>query len=300
MEKTYHKTYKKKKKLGSYPYASVVFSIFLALFAIGLFGLLLLHTNQLSELIRENVEIQVYLDKEITESQKLKLEKTLSGKSWVYVKEGEPQLRFISKKEAAQKFIEETGEDFLTFLGENPLRDAFTIKIQPTAQSPEQMKRIQKDIERMNGVYEVTYIENLIASINKNVTRISLVLLSVAILMVLTVMVLINNTIKLALFSQRFLIRSMQLVGATGGFIQRPFLRRSLLHGFFAGLLASVVLLLLLQYANQVIVDLQKLQNYELIAILCGVLILIGMLISVLSTYRAINKYLKLSLDDLY
>lgn len=300
MEQTYHKTYKKKKKLGSYPYVSVVFSIFLALFAIGLFGLLLLLTQQLSGIIRENVEIQVYLDKNVTKNQKIKLEKTIGSKSFVAVKDGEPQIRFISKEQAAEKFIEETGEDFLTFLGENPLRDAFAIKILAEAQNKENLTFLKSKIEEMAGVYEVTYVENLITSINRNVTRISVVLLSVAILLILTVIILINNTIKLALFSQRFLIRSMQLVGATAGFIQRPFLKRSLLHGVTAGLLASAVLLGILQYANQVIVDLKKLQNIEQIASLFGFLIFTGILISLLSTYRAINKYLKLSLDDLY
>src|SRR5699024_10257158 len=124
--------YKKKKKLGSYPYVSVVFSITLALFVIGLFGLLLLHANQLKELVRENVEVQVYLNKYITENQRIKINKTLASKDYVLVKDGTPQISYISKEEAAQQFIKETGEDFTNFLGENPLRDAFTVKIKAT------------------------------------------------------------------------------------------------------------------------------------------------------------------------
>ncbi len=291
---------KYKKKLGSYPYISVVFSIFLSLTVIGLFGLLLLHTTKLTELIKDNIEVQVYLKKSITDNQRIQIQKTLSAKDYVAKKDEELQLRFVSKEEAAEEFIEDTGEDFSTFLGENPLRDAYIVKISTEAQSAEKLKEIKVDLEGLTGVFEVVYIESLVESINKNLTKISVALLIFASVLVFIVVMLINNTIKLALFSQRFLIRSMQLVGAKAGFIQRPFLIRSVIHGVLAGIIASGALYALLQFANRRIEDLASLQNTESILALFGILLLLGALIGLGSTYRAIKKYLRLSLDELY
>lgn len=292
--------HKKKKKLGSYPYVSVVFSITLALFVIGLFGLLVLHANSLTRMIRENVSMQVFLNRTISENDKIQIQKTLASKAYVAVVEDQPQISFISKEEAAKEFIEDTGEDFTQFLGENPLRDAYVININTEYQTTDELAKVKLDIERMSGVFEVTYVENLIRSINENLTKVSLVLLGFAVLLVIIVAVLINNTIRLALFSQRFLIRSMQLVGATSGFIQRPFLRRSFFHGIIGGILASVLLLFVLQYVNQQIEDIEKLQEPANILILMGALLVAGGFIGFMSTYRAIRKYLKMSLDELY
>jgi cell division transport system permease protein len=291
---------RKKKKLGSYPFISVIFSISLALFVIGLFGLLMLHANKLTDLVRENIEVQVYLNRTITENERIKIQKTLSTKEYILQKEGEPQVRYISKEEAAEQFIQDTGEDFTQFLGENPLRDAFVLTIQPDFFEPEQLKVLKADIEGISGVFEVTYLENFIASLNKNLTKVSLTLIGFAVLLVFIVMILINNTIRLALFSQRFLIRSMQLVGATKGFIQRPFLMRSLLHGLLGGFFASIFLMLVLEYANRQISDLHALQDPEKIYLLMGFLFVLGGFLGLVSSYRAIRKYLRLSLDELY
>ena len=272
----------------------------MALFVIGLFGLLLLHANALSQMIRENVEIQIFLNQTIAENDRLKIQKTLSSKEYIAETESGQQISFISKEEAAEDFIKETGEDFRQFLGENPLRDAFVIRIKPEYYNTEALQKIKLDIERLGGVFEVTYVESLVESINKNMAKISIVLISFAVLLVIIVSVLINNTIRLALFSQRFLIRSMQLVGATARFIQRPFLTRSVLHGFLGGLLAAALLLLILQYANRQIEDIDQLQDTYKIGILLGGLLLLGGTLGFLSTYRAVSKYLKMSLDELY
>ena len=294
------KTAKKKKKLGSYPYSSVVFSITLALFVIGLFGLLLLHSHKLTKLIKENIEVQAYLHKNLSESERISVLQTLSSKEYIYVKEGEPQITFISKEEALEAFVQNNQEDPLNILGENPLRDAYRIKIDPQYQDSIQLSTLKTDIESLNGVFEVSYPEDKVNYIVKNITKISLILIGFSAILLLTVIILINNTIKLALFSQRFLIRSMQLVGATSGFIQKPFLLRSILHGFMAGILASALLYLLLQYATGQIEALVQLQELNQILLLFVSLILIGMLIGFFSTFRAIRKYIRMSLDDLY
>ncbi len=291
---------RKKKKLGSYPFVSVVFSITLALFVIGLFGLLLLHTNKLTSIIKENIEVQVYLKKDITDNQRIQVQQALSSKDYAAKKDDEVLIGFISKEEAAEQFIKETGEDFSEFLGENPLRDAYILKIAPAFQENEKLLTIKNDIEDMAGVFEVVYVESLVDSINQNLTKISLVLIGFAFVLLLAVVILINNTIKLALFSQRFLIRSMQLVGAKSGFIQKPFLLRATSHGVLAGFIASMVLFGLMNFANQKVEDLSNLQETDKILILFGGLLIVGGVIGFFSTYRAIKKYLRMSLDELY
>ncbi|MEM7107023.1 MAG: permease-like cell division protein FtsX [Bacteroidota bacterium] len=292
-----HKT---KKKLGSYPYFSVVFSIFLSLTVIGIFGLLFIYTNKLTSLIKKNIEVQVYLKKGISDNQRIQVQKTLSTQDFVAKENEALKIRFVSKKQAAEKFIKDTGEDFTTFLGDNPLRDAYIVNIAEENQSPEQLVEIKKEIEKITGVFEVVYVENLVESINKNLTKISMWLLIFSIILILIVILLINNTIKLALFSQRFLIRSMQLVGAKAGFIQRPFLIRSIVHGLLAGALASLVVLGLLQFAQSEIEDLANLQSNTALGLLFAVLLILGVIIGLGSTYRAMKKYLRLSLDELY
>ncbi len=291
---------RKKKKLGSYPFVSVMLSISLALFVIGLFALLVVHTNKLTEIIKANVEMQVYLNKDVTENQRLQIQKTLSTKDYIYRVDGEAQLFYKSREEAASEFIEDTGEDFTNFIGDNPLRAAYRIKIDPAFHGNEQMAEIREDIEAITGVFEVDYVPNLVASINENTRLIGGALLGVALLLLIVVVLLINNTIKLALFSQRFLIRSMQLVGARRSFIQWPFLRRSALHGLLAGLFASALLYLILRVANDRIPELSSLQDQNMILSIFGGLLLLGAFIGFISTYRAISKYLKMSLDELY
>lgn len=290
----------KKKKLGNYPHTMVVFSITLALFVIGLFGLLLIHAATLSEKVKENIEMHVYLDRDLTEVQLTRIQKAFAAKEYVAYRGDTAQVRFLSKEEGAKAFLENTGEDFTAFLGDNPLRDAFVLRINAENATSAQLKGIKNDLEGIEGVHEVQYVESLIESINSNIKRISIILLAFAAILVLVVIILINNTIKLALYSQRFLIRSMQLVGATSFFIQRPFLNRAILQGFMSGIFASILLFVLMQYAYHEITELKLLQNNEQTYILMGALIIIGGLIGFFSSYRAVRKYLGMSLDELY
>jgi cell division transport system permease protein len=288
----------RKKKLGSYPYVSVVLSITLALFVIGVFGALVIYSKELERLVRQNVKIQVYLKSQVTETQRTQIEKSLSSKS--FVAKDKEAIQFISKEAAAKQFIEDTGEDFKKFLGENPLRDAYLVRIDEGYHDTESLKKIKAEVEKISGIFQVHYVENVIDSINKNVTKIALILMGLVALLLLVVVLLINNTLRLALFSQRFLIRSMQLVGARSWFIQRPFLFRAGLHGLIAGVIASVLLIFLLSFATKRIEDLSLIQNNNRLLLLLSSLLITGMLVGVLSTYRAVSKYLKLSLDELY
>ena len=293
------KKFRKKKKLGAYQYGSVIFSVTLALLVIGLFGLVVLQANQLTSFIKQNIELQVYLDKDISQNQIKRIQSELQNSDYIST-ESDSALVFISNETAAQKFIEETGEEFSNFLGDNPLRDAFVLKVAEDYQSNEKMQALSEELSTINGVFEVTYVTNLVDSINSNLTKISLIMVGMAGLLIVVVLLLINNTIKLALFSQRFLIRSMQLVGAKSRFIKQPFLNRSLLHGVIAGIIASALLFGILTFANQNIDKLEELQRIEWIAVLYLILIVGGGLLTYLSTARAMNKYRKMSLDELY
>ena len=160
----------KRKKLGSYPYFSVVFSITLALYVIGLFSLLLINANSLSSIVKENIQLHIYLQKEVTTSQKDSLQTLLSQAAFTAKKNGTPQISFVSKEEAAKKFIKETGEDFHEFLGENPLRDAFILGIAADYASNAKLKLLQTQLQTNKSIYEVDYKENMVDDINKNIT----------------------------------------------------------------------------------------------------------------------------------
>jgi cell division transport system permease protein len=291
---------RKKTKLGRFKFVSVLFSTTLSLFILGLFGVIVIQAKTLTSIIRENIEIQVFLNKNITDADKTKIGVLLESKPYILQKEGKSGISYISQEEAAQSFLESTGEDFTKFLDDNPLRDSYTIAIAEEYQTAELIEEIVKEIQSIDGVFEVTYMSDLVESINQNLFKVALVMGGFILILVFTVVMLINNTIRLALFSQRFLIRSMQLVGATRGFIRRPFLGRALLFGLLAGLIASVLLFGIIEYTKANIDGFALLQDYNLLYALFGTLILIGILLSVFSTLQAVNKYLNMSLDELY
>lgn len=266
----------------------------------GLFGALAITTNALTTAIKENVEVQVYLNKPISSNEITRIQKTIASKPYLLNRDDLQSIRHISKEEAARQFIKDTGEDFTSFLGENPLRDVLIVKVAVNHQSIDSLNLIKKEIEQIKGVFEVSYVESLVRSINKNLAKIGVILLGFSSILLLLVIILINNTIKLALFSQRFLIRSMQLVGATAGFIRRPFLVRSFFYGLVSGLISSGIVYLVVNLANRRIEDLGQFYSEEKLYLLFLILIAIGILVAVSSTYAAMRKYLKVSLDELY
>jgi cell division transport system permease protein len=291
---------KAKKQLGYFKFGSVLFSTTLSLFIVGLFGIILIQASSLTKMIRENIEIQVFLDKGLSQQQLGDLRKNLAERPFVLHTEDSVYLRFISNKEAAETFIQNTGEDFTQFLEDNPLRDSYVFSVSEEFQSSEQLTLIAKELETQPGVFEVSYMTDLVDSINKNLFKVSLIMGGFILILIVTVIMLINNTIRLALFSQRFLIRSMQLVGATRGFIRKPFLIRAFLFGVLAGILASGILYALLEYTKGNIEGFASLQNTELMLLLFVGLTITGGFLSGISTLRSVNKYLNMSLDELY
>ena len=289
----------RKKKLGGYPAVGVVISITLALFVIGLFGMLIQYSRQLEIQVRQNIKMQVYLKSNLTATQRLQIENKLLTLPYIS-RQAADRLVYVSKDEAAKKFIAETGEDFTKFIGENPLRDAYLLSIDPAYHTRAQMEKIKAEIQLMKGVFQVFYVEGIIDAVNENVTKIGLFLGGLILILLITVSLLINNTLRIALFSQRFLIRSMQLVGATKWFIQRPFLVRAAGYGLLAGLLAAALLWLLADYGQKQIPDLSLLHQENDFVVLIGVMLVIGITLSVVSTLLSMRNYLKMSLDELY
>jgi len=286
-----------KKKLGGYPALGVVTSITLALFVLGLFGNLLIYSNQFGKIVRDNLNVKVFLKSTLTETQRNQLERTIAGKKFVAPTEN--SITFISKEDAEKDLIKQIG-DYKEILGENPLKDAFIVKVATAFQDTVSLKKVKVELENMNGVLEATYEKHLFDEVNKNFTNISVALLILAILLIVITFLLVNSTLRIALFSQRFLIRSMQLVGARKWFIQRPFLIRAIGYGLLSSIVASFLLWGFSIYAQKRITDLALLHNQEHFLTMLVVLSGMGILVATLSTFFSIHKYLKMSLDELY
>ncbi len=290
----------KKKKVGSYPNAMIIVSLTAALFLIGFCGLLVMQSKKLISIIKQNIEVRVMLDKGLDSTQVADIQKKLTANPFVLNIDGKPQVIFYSKDEAAREFIADTKEDFSAFLGENPLHDSYRVRLQEDYFEDTKLQKIKTDVEKLEGVFEVVYQENLADQINKNLTKIYIILATFAVIMLIIIVLLMNNTIRLALYSQRFLIRSMQLVGATNNFIQMPFLKNGAVQGLVSGLIAAGLIVGLQQVALRQIEGLQLLQEYEKLGFLLLGVIILGALIGILSTFQALARYLRMTLDDLY
>ena len=289
------------KKLGSTPNAMVIISLTIALFLIGICGLLTLNARKLTEYLKQNVEVQVYLDNDLNTSKLDSVFKIIATRDFVLKKDNSPQINFISKEVAAKQFIKESGEDYRKILGNNnPLFNSYSVKIKEEFFTEINLKVIKTDLEKLSGVHEVAYVENVVDEINKNISKIYLILSVFVVLLLIIIMVMVNNTIKLSLYSQRFLIRSMQLVGATNAFIRKPFVVKGGLQGLISGLVACTLLIVLQQFAVQQVEGLSVLQEPSKLIILLIILLIIGILVGILSTFQSVERYLRLSLDELY
>ena len=296
--------YKKRKKIpkktfGNFPYISVIFSVSLSLLLLGIFSFFLLSSLEVKKLIQDNTEINIYLNKDISSNQVDQIKRTLFTKDYVLSKD-ESTLSYISSEEAAKEFSQEIGEDFVNFLGNNPLRDLIILKINSNFFDKEKLLEIESDILRITGVFEVDYSNEMISDINKNIRNISFIFSGIFIILFLISIILISNTLRIALFSQRFLIRSMQLVGATSSYILKPFLMRGLLYGFASGILSSSFLYFIIVFINERLNGSSMIVSIEKLSIIFIMLIIVGILMVLISTFTSVNRYLGSTLDDLY
>ena len=273
---------------------TTVISITLVLFLMGLFGLIMLHARMLSDYVRENIGFSIMIREGVKESGILQLKKTLDGK--YYVKSSE----YIPRERAAEKLKSDLGEDFIGFLGYNPLLPGIDLRIKAPYANAASLNRIEKQLLANPEVKEVFYQKSLVDAINSNIEKISLILLGFSAILLFIAIVLINNTIRLSVYSKRFIIRSMQLVGATEGFIRRPLLIRSIFHGGISAFFALLMLMLLVYFALEQLPELLELQDPMMLIALVFFLFLLGAFISWISTWFAVRKYLRIRTDLLY
>ena len=288
-----------KKTFGNFPFISVIFSVTLSLLLLGLFSFFLLSSFNVKNYLESNTEINIYLNKKISPSQIEQIKRTLYTKEYSLTNT-ESTLNYVSSEEAAKNFQSEIGEDFVDFLGNNPLRDLIILKINSDYFDLERLSIIESDILKIPGVYQVEYSKELIDNINKNVANISLVFIGLFLILLIISVILINNTLRIALFSQRFLIRSMQLVGATANYILRPFILRGMMYGLIAGIISSWMLYVIIEIADRRISNLELVISLEQLGVIFISLIFTGIIMVILSTYSAVSKYLNSTLDELY
>ncbi|NNC94283.1 MAG: cell division protein FtsX [Chitinophagales bacterium] len=275
-------------------YINVILSVTLVLFILGLAGLAIFQAKYISDSIKENIEVQLELQKEPAQADMQKTIRKLESERYVKA------ARFVSKKDALIKFREEIGEDPTEFLDFNPLYASYIIHVKSAYANPDSMARVESDLMGYPEVKTVLYQKAVIDAIDTNLKKAAIVFAGVCILFLLIAITLIDSTIRLAMFSNRFLIRSMQLVGATRWFIIKPFVARGVFNGLISGILAGILLIAAVYFAEQKIEGLTLFQDLITFASLIGGLIIFGVLLSWFSTHRAVLKYLRLKLDDLY
>jgi len=282
-----------KAKLGG-SYLTLVISVSLVLFLLGILGLVIINAKELSDYFRESLTFSVILDEDAREADIRMLQKDLDAKPSV------KSTEYVSKDEAATKMKEDMGEDFISFLGDNPLPPSIDVYLYAGYTNRDSVVKFEKYILEYPFVKEVWYEDSLLFLINENVRKISIFLLIISSFLFLIAVTIINNTIRLAIYSKRFLIRTMQLVGATRAFIRKPFLIRSIYHGVLAALTAMLLLMGLLYLVEKEFLMQFSFESTNLLAVLGVFLIIAGILINLVSTFLSVNRYLGISEDKLY
>lgn len=291
MSKSFER-YQKRKLISSY--FSVTLSIGLVLFLLGVLGLLVLNTKKLANHFKEQITISVFLKDKAKQVEIDQLQKSLTMADYTKA------ATYVSKEEAAEMHSEAIGENFMEFLGENPLKNSIDVQLKADFVSPEQIEEIAKKLEAKSYVEEVSYDQPLISLLNENVKKISLWILIASAIFTFIAFLLINSSIRLSVYSKRFIIKTMQMVGATKRFIRRPFIWTNIKLGMLGALLAMAGLAIVIYYINNNFPELTLLKDpLTLVLIFSGVFVL-GIIISFISTYFATQRFLNLRTDDLY
>lgn len=273
---------------------TVVVSLALVLFMLGLLGLVVLNASKLSNHIKENIGFQVVLKDTATSAQIDALQQEISAS--VFAK----SVNHITKEQAAEKLKADLGEDFVSFLGYNPLLSSLDVKLNADYANADTLAGIEKNLLQKSYVKEVVYHKDMIKQVNENAKVVSLYILIFSGLLLIVAIALINNTIRLSIYSQRFIIRTMYLVGATRTFISKPFIFKGIRQGVIAGILAGALLAGFLVVSTSYIPDLLQLQDENMLAILFGGIVLLGIFISSISAMFSVMRYLRLKTSDLY
>jgi len=284
--------YQKRKLISSY--FSVILSIALVLFLLGLLGLLILNAKKLADHFKEQVTVTIYLKNSAKEIERKQLEKSLAMTKYV------KSTVYVSKEQAVEFMKAENGEDFMSFLGFNPLQNSIDVNLKADFVTSEQLQNISKEALSKAFVDEVSYDNDLVNLMNNNVKKISLWVLIISALFTLIAVLLINSSIRLAVYSKRFTIKTMQMVGATKRFIRKPFIWQSVRLGIIGAILAIGGVAVVLFYINKTFPELQLMRTPLLIFLLFLTIFLLGIVMTWISTFFATQRFLNLKTDQLY
>lgn len=284
----------KRRLRGSYLIS--LMSIMLVLFVLGLFSSLVLFANSISDYIKENIGFEIVMKKNVKEKDILDFQKVLDKKD--YVKSTE----YISKEEATRRLTEDLGEDILQWLGdvENPLLPSIDVRFKSEYANNDSIAKIEQWVVKNKNVKEVYFQKSLIHSINKNVNKIGVVILIIGLALLVMAVTLISHTVRLSVYSQRFVVHSMQLVGATEGFIIKPFMKHFVIQGLIGAGLSLVLLTIFVSMAFRSVPELGVITNFGSFVMIYLTVLVLGVLLTTLSTYFSMQKYLRADLDELY
>ncbi len=273
---------------------TVVVSLSLVLFMLALMGWVMIFAQNLTNHFKENIGFQIYLKDNAQSADIEKLRKELDAASYVKT------AVYKSKEEAAEEMKKETGDDFVEFLGFNPLPVSINVNLRAEYANNDSVSWIEKELISNRVVREVVYQKALIDNINTNAKKLAMIIGFFAALLIVVSLALINNTIRLSIYSKRFLLRTMYLVGATQGFIRKPFILKGIRNGIVAGIISMAMLALFIYIITKYIPELLMVQDENLLLMLFGMVVVFGVLISGLSSALAVRKYLRLKSEDLY
>lgn len=275
-------------------YFMAIVGVSLVLFLLGLLGMFVINANKLGESFRENVEVQIYVRQNISPKDSAALVHFVAAQPYV------KSYEYVTKEMARKQFVGTGNDDFMSVLDQNPLPASVDFRIRSEYANADSLNKIKADFAQNIAVDEVKYNKKLVANLNDVIREVSLFLLVITVLISIAVIVLIDNTIRLAMFSNRFLIKTMQMVGATRWFIAKPMDRRAVINGAISGLIAIAAIIGLIFASEQWVPEMKALRDYTLLSAMFVVMILLGIFISFISTHRSVVKYLKMKLDDLY
>lgn len=280
------------KSKASYTFA--IIGVSLVLFLLGTMGWIVINGKSLAQAVKEGMAVQIDFHDNV------RSESVEQMKSIIDAQPFTKKSRIITKEEALKMQNQLEGEDVSSFLGFNPLFSSIELNLNEEYVNKDSIEKITQFIQQSNVVNHVNYPKTIVHQMNDNLRKVSIILAIISIVLILVVIVLIDNTVRLAMFSNRFLIKTMQMVGATRWFISKPFVRRAVINGFISGILAVLGLLLVKSFAEASVPELKALNNPLLLVSLMIGMIIAGILISLVSTHRSVIKYLKLTVDDLY
>ena len=275
-------------------YFMAIVGVSLVLFLLGLLGWIVINANRLGENFRENVEVQVYVRQNISPKDSAALVHFVAAQPYV------KSYEYITKEMARKQFVGTGNDDFMSVLDQNPLPASVDFRVKSEYANADSLNKVKADFASNIAVDEVKYNKKLVTNLNDVIRKVSLILLVVTVGISIAVIILIDNTIRLAMFSNRFLIKTMQMVGATRWFIAKPMDRRAVINGAISGLIAIGGIIGIIFASEQWIPEIRALRDYTLLMAMFVVMILLGIFISFISTHRSVLKYLKMKLDDLY